>query len=196
MKKNKTPEKNQKNDRGFSVFKEVLVPTFSLCLILCVTVALLALTRHFTEKNAKPKLWRYEDSVYTQIYDDLGKMTEVAYTGEQENVLEVLSAGEGRYLISVSAKGYASTPIEVVVGIQSSYVADGICVAVCEETQGLGANITKDKFLETVIGEEGPFVLGENLDGIAAATYSTKAFTKAVNTAFEVFEEIKEGDAQ
>ena len=190
----KTEKQPKKKAGRREIWAEVIKPTLALCVILAVTVGVLAVARHFTREDPGDGTLRYEKSVYTAVYEN-AEPKKLTYTGKDDRILEVLDAGDGRYLISVISKGYSAKKMEIVVGVSSPDRADGVSFAVFDETQGVGSNIQKDKFLKKYIGEQGPFTAGQNADCAAGATYSSKAFFEALNAAFGAYDEMVKGGA-
>jgi len=99
------------------------------------------------------------------------------------------------YIVISSAHGYSST-IEVMVGVDTSWVIQGIEILSEAETPGLGAKTTEIKYGEKTpwfqrqfIGKKGGN-LGVDKDGgqiksVTGATISSRAVTHAVNLAIK-----------
>ena len=87
--------------------------------------------------------------------------------------------------------------IELMVGILADGTITGTSVLSHSETPGLGANMTgkfKDQFVKKNPAEFKLAVTkdGGNVDAITAATITSRAFTKAVDKAYKMFEANKE----
>ncbi len=81
-------------------------------------------------------------------------------------------------------EGYES-PVETVITLDDAGKIIGITVgenSSFDETPGLGEKVKEDAFKAQFIGKTGPFKLGENIDAVTGATYSSQAVVDAVNT--------------
>lgn len=104
------------------------------------------------------------------------------YTGEDENIRAVWKSGPG-YLIETGVYGYADDVV-LWVGVDSSGAVTGLVVPDLHETFGLGATALNDTdFLSQFLGSTGGLTVGENVDALTGATVTSKAITKAVNSA-------------
>ena len=98
--------------------------------------------------------------------------------------------------IKTSEGGFGGK-IEIMVGILADGTITGTSVLSHSETTGLGANMTgkfKDQFVKKNPAEFKLAVTkdGGNVDAITAATITSRAFTKAVDKAYKMFEANKE----
>ena len=98
--------------------------------------------------------------------------------------------------IKTSEGGFGGK-IEIMVGILADGTITGTSVLSHSETPGLGANMTgkfKDQFVKKNPAEFKLAVTkdGGNVDAITAATITSRAFTKAVDKAYKMFEANKE----
>ena len=102
--------------------------------------------------------------------------------------------------IKTSEGGFGGN-IDLMVGILADGTIKGVSVLSHSETPGLGANMTgkfKDQFTDKKPGDN--FILEvtkdhgkepQKVDAITAATITSRAFTKAVDKAYQAFEAIK-----
>ena len=98
--------------------------------------------------------------------------------------------------IKTSEGGFGGK-IEIMVGILADGTIKGTSVLSHSETPGLGANMTgkfKDQFVDKNPTEFKLAVTkdGGNVDAITAATISSRAFTKAIDKAYQAFMANKE----
>lgn len=108
--------------------------------------------------------------------------TEEAYDGEDENIRRVFKA-EGGYVLELETAGYAG-PMVLWVGVTNDGRVSGLTVRDHEETFGLGQRAqTEAPFLLQFIGTSGEAAVGENIDALTGATVTSKAVTRAVNSA-------------
>ena len=99
--------------------------------------------------------------------------------------------------IKTSEDGFSSK-VELMVGILANGYINKVSVLSQQETPGLGANMSNDKFKGQFDGKNpADFKLlvkkdGGDVDAITAATISSRAFTKAVDKAVKGFEANKD----
>ena len=174
--------------------KAILVPTISLFLICLVVTAVLALTNNVTaEKIAANEQASKEQSMQTVCpeamkFEEL--IPDVLYCGTLEN-------GEvAGYAISTATQGYGGQ-VKVMTGIK-----DGNIVAVDvfyndDETPGLGKNTSNESFrdqfnglsVDSEISVSKDSSDGQTIDAVTSATISSRAVTKAVSEAMEIYNE-------
>ena len=106
----------------------------------------------------------------------------VEYDGEDE-AIQAVYKGETGFVIQTTAYGYAGD-ITLLVGVSNEGTVTGLVVRDLSETYGLGANALSDtEFLTQFLGTSGEAQVGENIDAMTGATVSSKAVTRAVNSA-------------
>ena len=105
-----------------------------------------------------------------------------AYEGEDTSIQAVYK-GETGFVIQTSAYGYAGNVV-VMVGVSNEGTVTGLVVRDLSETYGLGANaLTDTEFLSQYLETAGDAEVGNNIDAITGATVTSKAVTRAVNSA-------------
>lgn len=104
------------------------------------------------------------------------------YEGEDEAIRAVYK-GETGFVIQTVAYGYAGD-ITLLVGVSNEGTVTGLVVRDLSETYGLGANaLTDTEFLSQFLGTSADAEVGTNVDALTGATVSSKAITRAVNSA-------------
>lgn len=104
------------------------------------------------------------------------------YDGEDTSIQAVYK-GETGFVIQTSAYGYAGN-IAMMVGVSNEGTVTGLVVRDLSETYGLGANaLTDTAFLSQYLETSGDAEVGNNVDAITGATVTSKAVTRAVNSA-------------
>lgn len=104
------------------------------------------------------------------------------YTGEDSNITAVYK-GETGYVIQTTTAGYVDD-IVMMVGVDNDGKVTGLMVQEMAETYGLGDNAMIDyTFLMQYLHTAGEAAVGEDIDAITGATVTSKAVTKAVNSA-------------
>ncbi|HIT33402.1 MAG TPA: FMN-binding protein [Candidatus Faecousia intestinigallinarum] len=108
--------------------------------------------------------------------------TPEAYSGDDDNIRAVWKSETG-YLIESGVYGYADD-IVLWVGVSEAGEVTGLVVRTLHETYGLGATALYDtQFLSQYLGQTGNLEVGNGIDAITGATVTSKAITKAVNSA-------------
>ena len=174
---------------------EVLKPALTLFVICLVVTFLLAFTNVFTKDAILNQELKAQESSQRIVLPGAISFLESEqdgikfYTGFDENNNKI------GYVFSNEDKGYGGT-IKVMTGITSDGQIQGIAILSHNETPGLGANITSDKFTEQfkvnapkngfsiIKGKENK---SSEISAITGATISSTAVTNAVNKSIEQF---------
>lgn len=102
---------------------------------------------------------------------------------EQHSTIKSVYKAENGYVIESTAYGY-NGDITLMVGVNNEGKVTGLTVENLQETRGLGAKALTDvPFLAQFLLTGGDAEVGSNIDALAGATVSSKAVTKAVNSA-------------
>lgn len=108
--------------------------------------------------------------------------TQEPYSGEDDHIRFVWKSETG-YLIETGVYGYADDVI-LWVGVDNSGIVTGLVVRSLHETFGLGRKALNDEtFLSQYLGTAGGLAVGEDVDALTGATVTSKALTRAVNSA-------------
>lgn len=108
--------------------------------------------------------------------------TEEPYDGEDESIRWVFKAEDG-YVLEVETDGYVG-PMTLWVGVTNEGTVSGVTVRDHGETFGLGQGAQTDvPFLLQFLGTAGEAAVGEDIDALTGATVTSKAVTRAVNSA-------------
>lgn len=108
--------------------------------------------------------------------------TEEPYDGGDESIRHVYKA-EGGYVLEVEANGYAG-PMTLWVGVTDEGWVSGVTVRDHAETPGLGRRAQTDRdFLMQYLYTGGGAAVGADIDALTGATVTSKAVTRAVNSA-------------
>ena len=97
------------------------------------------------------------------------------------------------YALVVKTKGYNF--ITMAVGLDQAGQVTGVKVVINEETPGLGAVAAESQeFLDQFDGK-GPetLTLGEDVDGVSSATFTSRGVTNGVNLALEIWDILNKG---
>lgn len=108
--------------------------------------------------------------------------TEEPYDGEDDSIRRVFKAEDG-YVLEVETNGYAG-PLTLWVGVTNEGQVSGLTVRGHTETPGLGRRAQTDcHFLMQFLYTGGEAAVGESIDALTGATVTSKAVTRAVNSA-------------
>lgn len=159
-------------------YKKIITPVLLLlvcCLILLSVSGLAANSVAAAETAAMQE-------VMAQLLPGATEFTPEEYTGEDENITALYKA-EGGYIVEATVRGYVDD-ITLLVGVRDDGRISGLTVREANETEGLGQRVLTDRdFLKQYLGSSGDTAVGENIDAITGATVTSKAVSKAVNSA-------------
>ncbi|MBR5390796.1 MAG: RnfABCDGE type electron transport complex subunit G [Clostridia bacterium] len=114
---------------------------------------------------------------------------ELTYTGGNPNVLNVYKAGDAGYVVKVVESGSQGN-VEMIVGLDKSFVVTGVSIVKHSETSGLGAVAAStgadgQAFRDQFIGLTSANVVkdGGTVEAITGATITSRAVCRGVNDA-------------
>ena len=104
------------------------------------------------------------------------------YTGDDANIVSVHKAENG-FVIETVTRGYVDD-IRMLIGVSNDGKVTGLVVRELDETFGLGAAaLTDTDFLSQFLNTSGEAEVGSTVDALTGATVTSKAVTRAVNSA-------------
>ncbi len=176
--------------------KEFAVPTLILCAICLVATLLLALTNDVTapiieelavqtEQDARKMVLPSAESFEQGEALTLNDIQYDCYKG-------VTGGSTAGYVFTTTAKGYGGD-LKVMTGIDNEGKVTGVEILEISETAGLGMNASKEEFRNQYIGKSGEVYVskdksGDNsIDALTGATITSRAVTRAVNDALELY---------
>ena len=105
------------------------------------------------------------------------------FDASENTAIKSVYKAENGYVIESTAYGY-NGDIVLMVGVSNEGTVTGVVVKDLQETRGLGADALTDvPFLAQYLLTGGDAEVGTNVDALTGATVSSKAVTKAVNSA-------------
>ena len=105
------------------------------------------------------------------------------FDAAENTAIKSVYKAENGYVIESTAYGY-NGDIVLMVGVSNEGTVTGVTVKDLQETRGLGADaLTNVPFLAQFLLTGGDAEIGTNVDALTGATVSSKAVTKAVNSA-------------
>lgn len=188
----------------FSVFKEIIVPMLSLLIICLVCSALLAYTNGATKDAIMQRSVEAESNSKTAVVPeakDFSDSKSVSVSGTEYPYYEALddSGKVIAYVFTTTSKGYGGD-VRVMTGISKDGKITGVTPLTLNETPGLGMKAQNEDFLSQYIGKSDNIGVNKNSPGdneiqaITGATITSRAVTACVNSAFEIFNGIKEAN--
>ena len=159
--------------------KQLIAPAAALLIAAAVLLAASAALGPVAEKN---KASAQNEIMGYLLPSRPSSFTEEAYDGEDESIRRVFKAEDG-YVVEVETAGYVG-PVTLWVGVTNDGQVSGVTVRDHRETFGLGRGAqTEWPFLIQYLGTTREAAVGEDIDALTGATVTSKAVTRAVNSA-------------
>jgi len=169
--------------------KEMVRYGFILAFICVVAGGLLASVNTLTRPKIFAQAQLEEQAALKEVMPSAAKFTEVKSDGDQEILYYKAFDSRNKligFVFKASAKGYSSV-IETLAGIFLDEKISAIKVISQNETPGLGARITENKFRDQFNNQNSLDLSG--VQAIAGATISSRA---VINSVMEKAKEIRE----
>lgn len=175
---NTVPEK--KIDTNSSQYLIRLVVVLSC---ICAGIALLlSVVNSITEDIIAENQVKAKQEAILAVFPK-GDMVEEYTLDSGDTVYIVLNNNEIiGYTVNAEASGYMG-PVEMMIGMTSDGAVDGIKIVSTGETPGVGTKIGAESFLSQFYGFDRTVELGNDVDAISGATFSSRAVEEAVNYA-------------
>lgn len=188
--------------------KEISVLTVKLLLICAIVTGLLAGVNSITTPIIEANNQKNFEASMREILPEASSFKEIAldgFTPQQTGAKldSIYLADNGGYVVStVCSEGYGGA-INVMVGITPQLKIKQVKIISMSETPGLGAKANTPEFITQYNGLDGTIEVlknatpsGNQIAAISGATVTSKAVTKAVNTALDAAQKAKGGDNQ
>ena len=191
--------------------KEISVLTVKLLLICAIVSALLAGVNSITKPIIAENEQKNFEIAMQEVLPEASGFEEVNlgdYTPSETGVTldSLYRADNGGYVVStVCPEGYGGD-VSVMVGITKDLTVNQVKIMSMSETPGLGAKASEPEFIGQYDGLAAGITVVKNtapadnqIEAISGATITSKAVTKAVNTALQAAKEantMKGGAAQ
>ena len=158
--------------------KSILIPVLSLALSALVLFGASNLFSGMAIENGRKE----HLTMMQTLLPGSENFTVEPYAGEDTNIISV-HKGETGFVIETRTYGYAGD-ITMLVGVSNEGSVTGLVVRQLSETFGLGRNaLTDTEFLSQYLNTSGEAAVGETVDALTGATVTSKAITRAVNSA-------------
>lgn len=189
--------------------KAILIPTISLFLICLVATILLGVANEVTKDKIAQNAIVAEKESQEKVMADAASFSEKVegeYTFDGTTApysyVEALDA-DGKtigYVFLTESTGYGGK-FSTMTGIDTDGKVTGVNFLSLNETVGLGMNAQKQSFKDQFIGLIKGIGVNKNtpadneIKALTGATITSKATTKGVNTALDIYENIVKGGA-
>lgn len=171
--------------KSFSPVRTVLVLTCICAVISLLVAGVYALTKDTIAQNNEKKT----EKAISEIFPDYTEKTVISGEFDEKinAVYKVVKDGTAGYAVDVTAKGYGSDGINMMVGIDSDgKIISVIIVSATSETPGLGQNITKPQYTDGFKG----LTAGQKADTISGATISSNGVQQGIDACLSAVEKI------
>lgn len=170
--------------------KDIIKPIAVLAGICLVVTAVLAYINLITS----PIITAAEEAAAEQAKMEVmpgAKSFEAVSIELPEGVTEAYIADNGGYVFMLSTKGYGGE-IKLICGVNADGSVAGISTLSHKETSGIGSKVVEDSsgYRENFYGKTADNY--SEVDAVTGATISSKAYKKALDSAFEAYELAKE----
>ena len=179
--------------------KESLKPPIVLTAVCVIVSALLVFAYNYTyvdntgvmteQLSAGCREVFGEGEYHILLEKDTEKKTPVTFG--TEGVLAVITDGKNKCLIELEQDGYAKDGLHLLIGLDTEGRIKGISFLGIGETPGVGTKVQQDAFLSQLIGY-GTDTDDASIDGVTAATFSSKGMKAACRKAVELYSANKE----
>ena len=110
---------------------------------------------------------------------------EVELSAQIEGAVDAYKETSGKgYVVTASAQGYGG-PVNLMVGFDENGTITGVKMLEHQETPGFGAKLAEDSYGAGYVGKTASDYT--EVDGISGASITSKAYKKALGTAFELY---------
>ncbi len=171
-----------KKENGFGHLVKIVVVLTCICLGIAL---LLAVVNEVTkDKIAENEILEKQNAILA-VFPEGDNVSE--YTNEDgETVYRVSKDGEIiGYCVNAIGNGY-NGDISMMVGFDTNHQVCGLKIVSMSETPGVGSKVAAPSFLERFFGLDHPVTIGEDVDGLSGATFSSKGVAEAVSKAAQV----------
>ena len=165
--------------------KDFLIPVVVLTVICAVVSTALVFTYQATKpiideaKNAEANAAR------AVVLPGASGFEEVELSAQIEGAVDAYKETSGKgYVVTASAQGYGG-PVNLMVGFDANGTITGVKMLEHQETPGFGAKLAEDSYGAGYVGKTASDYT--EVDGISGASITSKAYKKALGTAFELY---------
>ena len=171
--------------------KEIIKPIAVLAGICLVVTALLAYINLVTSPIITAAEQKAAEEARAEVLSEADSFEKLD-AELPEGVIEAYKAANGAgYVFTVTSKGYGGE-IRLICGIKSDGSIEAVKTLKHSETSGIGSKVVdnnsdyRENYYEKTEDNY------ESVDAVTGATISSKAYKKAIGTAFEAYDTVKE----
>ena len=158
---------------------KIVAPVLAIILVAVVLLGGKAALSGTAEKNVEIA----RNKIMSALLQGSTSFTPEEFDAETNSAIKSVYKAENGYVIESVAYGY-NGDVVLMVGVSNEGKVTGLVVKDMQETRGLGAKALTDvPFLAQFLLTGGDAEIGTNVDALTGATVSSKAVTKAVNSA-------------
>lgn len=158
---------------------KLVTPILAIIIVAVVLLGEKAALSGTAEKNLEIA----RNKIMTALLPGSTSFAPEEFDAEQNSAIKSVYKAENGYVIESTAYGY-NGDVVLMVGVSNEGKVTGVVVKDMQETRGLGAKVLTDvPFLAQYLLTGGDAEVGTNVDALTGATVSSKAVTKAVNSA-------------
>lgn len=100
-------------------------------------------------------------------------------------IKDIYSAGDQGYVYKTSVQGYKG-PVVILIGLDKAGTYKGFEVGdISQETKGIGDKVLDESYKKSIVGKN----IGDSIDTISGATYTSKAVVDGIEQATAHYEE-------
>lgn len=158
--------------------KKMIMPTLVLMIICIIISGALVLVNNVTKDAIEETNKKTLNDTLVSAFGE-GEYTETDKT--YEGVDSIISGEDGLVVYEITADGYSSGGIHVLVGIKDGEV-EGVSFISCGETPGLGTKVNNEEYLKNYNGLKSEDEV-DSADAVTGATFSSNGLKTAVKLA-------------
>ncbi len=184
MQNEMTAEK-KKNEGGTGHLVKIVVVLTAICV--CVAL-LLAFVNNITKDVIAETAAKKQSDAILALFDGMDCEKKTAVYDLDGTPIYAVMRDDGvllGYAVQSIGTGFGGE-IKTMVGFNLAGKVIGVKIISMSETPGVGSKTQNEDFLARYIGKSETLTVGENFDGIANATISSKGVTEAVNKAIDL----------
>lgn len=178
--------------------KNILKPGIRLFIICAISVLLLSVVSEMTKDVIKQQEIDAKAAAMKIVLPDATSFSDKTETGQSDvtAVYEAIDNGKTvGYVIESNSKGFGGA-VNIMVGVSSDGVIEGVNILSHTETPGLGAKAVEPKFIDqykgkkvdkTLVVVKGKVPEDSEIEAITASTITSRAVTTGVNNAVAYF---------
>lgn len=178
---NETSSKNVKKDSP-TIGHYIKIVAVLTCICLGIAL-LLAVVNDVTEEKIAENETIEKQNAILAVFPESDEPPVEYVTGDGETVYIVKHNGAIiGYCVNTTGSGYGGD-INMMVGINAEHQVSGLKIVSMSETPGVGSKVKQSTFLDRFLGFDHEVTIGEDVDGISGASFSSKGVAQAVNKA-------------